>query len=128
MAKISLDFEHQGRRPALGIGGLPGQDLLGQRVHANRGLAGLHGAENCHSGIEPSLRDDEPGRVADFDGFDRVVNLPDNAARPGVLGGRKGPLGNNFRAVRLRPTFSNQTRQIVMRNSPPIRTAAAATA
>ena len=95
MAEITLDFEHQRRRPALGIACLRGQDLLGQRAHANRGVAGLHGAEYGHSGIEPSLRDDEPGRVADFDGFGRVVNLPDNAARPGVFVGR-GATGQQF--------------------------------
>ena len=82
--------------PALGIGGLPGQNLLGERVHAGRGLAGPDSAENGHSGIEAPLRDNEPGRVADFDGFDRVVNLPDNDARPGVFVGRKGPGGQQF--------------------------------
>ena len=33
---------------------------------------------------------------ADFDGFDRVVNLPDDDARPGVLVGRKWPRGQQF--------------------------------
>ena len=97
-------------------------------MHASRGLAGPHGVDNGHSGVESALRDNEPGRVADFDGFDRVMNLPENAARPGVFVGRKGPLGSNLRAVRLPPQDSNQTRQTVMRNSPPIRTAAAGTA
>ena len=115
-------------QPGAGIASLPGQDLLGQRVHASRGLAGPHGAENGHSGVESPLRDNEPGMVADFDGFDRVVNLSDNAAGPGVSVGRKGLLGSNLRVVRMRPQNLNRTRQTVMRNSPPIRTAAAGTA
>ena len=49
------------------------------------------GSENGHSGVEAALRDNEPGRVRDFDGFHRVVNLPDNDARPGVFVGRQGP-------------------------------------
>ena len=32
----------------------------------------------------------------DFDGFHRVVNLPDNDSRPGVFVGRKGPGGQQF--------------------------------
>ena len=54
-----------------------------------------------------ALRDSEPFRVRDFDGFDRVVrvkarrfglvvNLPDNDDRSGVLVGRKGPLRQHF--------------------------------
>ena len=35
MAEIALDFQHQARRPALGIAGLPGQDLLGEGAHAS---------------------------------------------------------------------------------------------
>ena len=83
MAEIALDFQHQASRPALGIARLPGQDLLCEGAHASRGLAGPHGAENGHSGIEAVLRDGEPFRVARFDGFDRVMNLSDNAARRG---------------------------------------------
>ena len=96
MAEVALDFQDQAGRPALGIACLPGQDLLGERVHASRGLAGTDGSENGHSGIEAPLRDNEPGWVADFDGLYRVVNLPDNDARPGVFVGRKGPGWQQF--------------------------------
>ena len=85
MAEIALDFQDQAGRPALGIACLPGQDLLCERVHASRGLAGPHGAEDCHSGIEASLRDGEPFRVARFDGLHRVMNLSDNDRRFGVF-------------------------------------------
>ena len=50
-------------RPALGIAGLPGQDLLGERAHTSRGLAGPDGTEYGPSVIEAPLRDNEPGRV-----------------------------------------------------------------
>ena len=70
--------------------------MLGERVHASRGLAGPHGSENGHSGIQSALRDHEPGWIADFDGFHRVVNLPDNDARPGVFVGRQGPGGQQL--------------------------------
>ena len=96
MAEIAFDFQDQASRPALGIDRLPGQNLLGERVHAGRGLAGPHSSENGNSGIEAPLRDNEPGGVGDFDGFDRVVNLPDNDARPGVFVGRQGPGGQQF--------------------------------
>ena len=108
MAEIALDFQHQASRPALGIVGLPGQDLLGEWAHASRGLAGPHGTENCHSGVEASLRDNEPRRVTRFDGFDRVMNLPNNDRRPGVFVRRKGPQGEhsnvrNAQAPRRKP-------------------------
>ena len=92
MAEIVLDFQHQASRPALGIAGLPGQDLLGEGVHASRGLAGPYGAENGHSGIEAALRDNEPSRVARFDVFDRVIDLPDHDSGAGIPG-LQGPLG-----------------------------------
>ena len=60
MAEVSLDFQDQAGRPALGIARLPGQDLLGERVHTGRGLAGTHGPENGHSGVQSPLRDNEP--------------------------------------------------------------------
>ena len=128
MAEVALDFQDQAGRAALGIARLPGQDLLGERVHASRGLAGTDGSENGQSGIEAPLRDNEPGRVRDFDGLYRVVNLPDNDARAGVFVGRKGQGGSNLRAVRLLPTFSNQTRQTEMKNSPPTMRATAGAA
>ena len=111
---------------ALGMAPLPRQNLLPERVHTGRGLARTDGSEDGHSGVQSPLRDNEPRRITRFGGFDRVVNLPDNDARRGVFIGRKGPGGSNLRAVRLRPQDSNRTRQTVMRNSPPIRTAATA--
>ena len=39
MAEIALDFQHQRRRSDFWIPRLPGQDLLGERVHTSRGLA-----------------------------------------------------------------------------------------
>ena len=54
-----------------------------------------------------------------------MVNLPDNDARSGVLPTERGQGGSNLIAVRLPPTFSNQTRQTEIRNSPPTMTAAA---
>ena len=38
-------------RPAPGIAGLPGQDLLCERLHTSRGFAGPDSSENCHSGV-----------------------------------------------------------------------------
>ena len=96
MAEIAIDFQDQASRPALGIAGLPRQDLLREWAHASRGLAGPDGAEDCHSGVEAALRDNEPSRVASFDGFDRVMNLSDKAARPGGFVGRKGPRWQQF--------------------------------
>ena len=101
MAEVALNFQDQAGRPALGIARLPGQDLPGERVHASRGLAGTDGPENGHSGIEAPLRDNEPGWVADFDGFDRVVHLPDNDSRPGVFVGRKGPRGQQLEGSQI---------------------------
>ena len=91
MAEIALDFQHQASRPALGIAGLPGQDLLSEGAHASRGFAGPHGAENCHSGVQSALRDDEPFRVARLDSFHRVVNLTDDDRGPGVFCGIQRP-------------------------------------
>ena len=85
MAEIALDFQDQASRPALAVARLPGQDLLCEGAHASCGLTGPHSTEDCYSGIEAALRDDEPFRVARFDGLDRVIDLPDNAARRGVF-------------------------------------------
>ena len=86
-------------RPAARRWGLPAcQDKIycGEGAHASRGLAGPHGAENGHSGIEAALRDNEPSRVARFDGFDRVIDLPDNAARSRRFYRQKGARGQQF--------------------------------
>ena len=109
-------------RPAARRWGLPAcQDKIcwANGVHASRGLAGTHGSENGHSGVQSPLRDNEPGRVRDFDGLDRVVNLPTTIPGPASLSGERGQGGSNLRAVRLLPQDSNQTRQTEMRNSPP---------
>ena len=84
--KSPLTFEHQRRRPALGIACLQGQDLLGERAHASRGVAGLRRRRIWplrYRGPRSGMMSQEGLR--DFDGFGRVVNLPDNAARSGVF-------------------------------------------
>ena len=40
--------------PPVGIA-LPGEDLLGERIHAGRGVAGADGSNNEGSGVEARL-------------------------------------------------------------------------
>ena len=60
---------------------LPGQNLLRERVHADRGLARTDGSEDGHSGAQSPLRDG-----------DRMMDFPDHDSGAGIAG-LQGPLG-----------------------------------
>ena len=72
--------------------GLPGEELLGERIHARGGLAGADGAADQHARVEAGLGDDEPGGPLALAGRGRVVQLADHDRRRGV-GRRHGPGG-----------------------------------
>ena len=112
---------------ALGMAPLPRQNLLPERVHTGRGLARTDGSEDGHSGVQSPLRDGEPGGAGDLPDGDRMMDFPDHESGAGIAG-HQGSIGQLAKRDRLRLRASNQTRQTVMRNSPPVRTAAAATA
>ena len=86
MTKISLDFEHERRRPLLWILRLPGEKLPSEGVHTSRGLPGPDGPEDRHAGIQPPLRDGEPGGIENLPRLDRVMDLPDYDGRGRLLG------------------------------------------
>ena len=86
VTKISLDFEHERRRPHLWIPCLPAEKLLSERVHASRGLPGPDGPEDRHAGIQPTLRDREPGGIENLARLHRVMDLPDDDGRGRLLG------------------------------------------
>ena len=81
VAEIPLDLEDQGGGPPLRIPRLPAEQLPGKRVHASRGLPGADRPEDGDSGIEAPLRDDEPLRVRNLPGLNRVMRLPDDDGR-----------------------------------------------
>ncbi len=92
MTEVALDLEHERARPAAGIVGLPGEELLGERVHAGGGLAGADGSDDEHAGVEPLLGDDEPGRPLALLRHGRVMELADHE-RGRAVGGRRRPRG-----------------------------------
>ena len=81
VAEVALDLEHKGAGPAPGPVGLPREELLGERVHAGRGLAGADGADDEHAGVEPRLGNDEPGGPLALARDDGMVQLADRRAR-----------------------------------------------
>ena len=92
VAEVALDLEDQGAGPAVGTVGLPGEELLGERVHAGGGLAGADGAYDQHAGVEAGLGDHEPGGPLALAGHGRMVQLADHDRRRGV-GRRRRPAG-----------------------------------
>ena len=81
VAIIALHFKDERRHAAVGIVGLPTQELAGEGVHTGRCLAGPDRAENRHAGIVSTLRDREPVRGRALNGFDRVMHLADDDGR-----------------------------------------------
>ena len=102
ITKISLDFEHQRRRPLLRIGRLPAEKLPGKRVHASAGFPRPHGSEDRHSGIQSALRDGEPRGVENLPRFDRVMDLSDHDSRS-LLIRRKRPRGKPAKSGEIAP-------------------------
>ena len=92
MTKIALHFKDERGGAAVGIAGLPAQELARERVQTGGGLAGPDRAKNRHAGKESPLRDGEPFRGGAFLGACRVVHLADDNRRP-VGRGRKWPAG-----------------------------------
>ena len=90
VAEIAFDFQHERGGAALGIVGLPAEELARERVHAGRRLAGPDRAENCHAGIEAPLRDRQPFRGRALGDSDPVMHLADDDGRA-VRRRRKGP-------------------------------------
>ena len=72
--------------------GLPGEGLLGERVHAGGGLAGADGADDEDAGVEPHLGDDEPGGPLALARNGRMVQLADDERGRGIVR-RGGPGG-----------------------------------
>ena len=92
MAEVALDFEHERASAAAGIVGLPGEKLLGERMHAGGGLARPDRPDDEHAGVESLLRDDEPGGPLALGGGRGVVQFADHDRRR-VVAGRRGPRG-----------------------------------
>ncbi len=92
MAEVSLDFEHERARALAGIVRPPGEKLLGERVHAGRGLAGADGPGDEQAGVEPLFGDDEPRGPLALARHGRMVRLADHQ-RGRVVVRRGGPLG-----------------------------------
>ena len=80
-AEVALDLEHQGTRPARGPVGLPGEELLGERIHAGRGLAGADGPDDEDAGVEPHLGNEEPGGSLALARNGGMVELADHDRR-----------------------------------------------
>ena len=91
MAEVPLDFQHQGRRPQARFVGLPAEQLLGERMHAGRGLPGPDGPEYGDAGVQAPLRDGEPGGVGDLPDGDRMMEFPDHDSGAGIVG-LQGPI------------------------------------
>ena len=92
VAEVALDLEHQGAGPAPGPVGLPREELLGERIHAGRGLAGADGADDEHARIQPRLGNDEPGGPLALARNDGMVELADHERGRGIVR-RGGPGG-----------------------------------
>ncbi len=60
LAEVALDLEDETANLALGIAGLPAQELVGVREHARGGLSRADGADHHHARVEPALRNREP--------------------------------------------------------------------
>ena len=60
VAEVALDFEDETGRLAVGVVGLPREELLGEGLHAGGGLAGPHGSDDGHAGEEPFFRKHQP--------------------------------------------------------------------
>ena len=114
VAEVSFDFEHQRARAAAGIVRLPGEQLAGEGVHARGRLAGADGADDEHAGVEPLLRDDEPGRLFALARHGRVVQLADHHGGR-VVRRRVGPAGQPARPPepeeRLQPDPPDRDRE-----------------
>ena len=81
VAKVALDFQDERGRSALGIVGLPAEELARERVHTRGRLAGPDRAENRHAGIESPLRDRQPFRGRALGERDRVMHFADDDRR-----------------------------------------------
>ena len=92
MAKVSFHFEHERARAAAGIVRPPGEKLLGERVHAARGLAGADGPDHEDAGVESLLGDDEPRGPVALSRHGRMVRLADHQRRRVVVR-RRWPRG-----------------------------------
>ena len=92
VAEIPLDLEHQRARPAARIVGPPGEQLLGEGVHAGGGLAGADGTHDEDAGVEPLLGDDEPGGPLALARHGRMMQFADDE-RGRLVAGRGGPGG-----------------------------------
>ena len=102
MAEVALDLEDERGGPALGPAGLPGEELLGERIHAGRGLAGADGTDDEDAGVEPRLGNDEPGGPLALRGDGGMVEFADHERGRLVLG-RHGPSRQLAPAAASRP-------------------------
>ena len=87
MAEVTLHFEHEPGRPPIRIGGLPGEELPREGLHAGGRFAGADRSEDGDSGEEPPLGNHEPFWIGHLPRLDRMVDLADDDGRRRVIDG-----------------------------------------
>ena len=75
MAEVALDLEHERGGLSFGGGGLPGQQLAGEGMHAGGSLAGADGSTDEGAGEEAFLAEDEPAGPLGLDGLGGMVEF-----------------------------------------------------
>ena len=84
MAEVALDFEDEAGRAACGVVGLPGEELVGERAHAGRRLAGADGPEDGDAGEEAAFGQGQPFRPGGLPSLDGMVELSHHERGGGV--------------------------------------------